>query len=84
MSISTLTSKCQVTIPKEIRKRLGIQERDKISFIIRGKDVLIKPIKGNILDLRGIVKPKNKPENLSEIRKIIRKKRHEKRFLNNE
>lgn len=73
MPTSTLTSKGQVTIPKEIREALGLKEHDKVSFIQRGGNVLIKPIKGDILDLRGSVKPKRRPENFEEIRKITRK-----------
>lgn len=32
MSISTMTSKGQVTIPKEIRERLGLKEGDRLVF----------------------------------------------------
>ncbi len=73
MPTSTLTSKGQVTIPKEIREVLGLKEHDKVNFVKRGGSVLIKPIKGDILDLRGSVKPKNRPENFEEVRKITRK-----------
>jgi AbrB family looped-hinge helix DNA binding protein len=72
MSISTLTRKGQITIPKEIRDVLGLKEHDKVSFIKRGDDILIKPIKGDILDLRGTVKPKRKPEDFEEVRRITR------------
>lgn len=70
----SLTSKGQVTIPKEIRNALGLKERDKVAFIRKGDEVIIKPIKGNILELRGVVKPKEKSENFEEIRKITKKK----------
>lgn len=73
MPTSTLTSKGQVTIPKEIREALGLKEHDRVNFVKRGSDILIKPIKGNILDLRGSVKPRKRPENFEEIRKITRK-----------
>ncbi|MEA2564192.1 MAG: prlF antitoxin for toxin YhaV toxin [Acidobacteriota bacterium] len=32
MSASTLTSKGQVTIPKEVRERLGLKEGDRLVF----------------------------------------------------
>lgn len=73
MPTSTLTSKGQVTIPKEIREVLGLKEHDRVNFVKRGGDVLIKPVKGDIFGLRGSVKPKNRPENFEEIRKITRK-----------
>jgi antitoxin PrlF len=34
MSISTLTSKGQTTIPKDIRKRLNLQPGDRLEFVI--------------------------------------------------
>jgi AbrB family looped-hinge helix DNA binding protein len=41
--ITTLTSKGQVTIPKEIRDELGLQPHDKIRFTLEnGHAVLVK------------------------------------------
>lgn len=74
MQMSAVTSKGQVTIPKEIRDMLGLKEHDRVQFVKRGPDVLLKPVKGNILDLRGSIKPRNRPGNFEEIRKITRKK----------
>ncbi len=44
MSVSTITSKGQTTIPKNIRKYLKLHSGDKIDFIIgkEGKVYLIK------------------------------------------
>lgn len=72
MTTSTLTSKGQVTIPKEIRDALGLKEHDRVSFVRRGDDVIIKPIK-DIIELRGSVKPKKRPENYDEVRRTSRK-----------
>jgi AbrB family looped-hinge helix DNA binding protein len=73
MPISTLTSKGQVTIPKEIRDALGLKVHDRVNFIERNGEIVIKPLKGNILDLKGSVKPKKRPENFEEVRKMTRK-----------
>lgn len=73
MPTSTLTSKGQVTIPKEIREELGLKEHDRVNFVKRGSDILIKPIKGNILDLRGSVQPGKRPEDFEEVRRITKK-----------
>ncbi len=35
--VSTVSSKGQVTVPAEIRRRLGIEPGDKLSFIIENK-----------------------------------------------
>jgi len=42
---STLTSKGQITIPKEIRVRLGLHEGEKVDFISEGGEIIIRPAK---------------------------------------
>ena len=41
MELAKVTSKGQVTIPVEIRKKLGIREGDKILFIEEGNKIVI-------------------------------------------
>ncbi len=41
MELAKVTSKGQVTIPVEIRKKLGIREGDKILFIEEGNKIII-------------------------------------------
>lgn len=53
--LSTVTSKGQVTIPKEIRDRLHIRSNDRVDFVMDGDRVLLVPVK-TLLDLRGAVK----------------------------
>lgn len=55
--ISTVTSKGQVTIPKEIRVLLQIKPSDKVDFTIEGDRVILKPIK-TLMDFRGSVSAK--------------------------
>lgn len=55
MALSTLTKKGQTTIPKEIRRILKLEPDDRILYLVEGDKVFIKPVKGNILDLRGSV-----------------------------
>ena len=44
MSVSTVTSKGQTTIPKDIRKRLKLHAGDKIDFIVESEGrVVIEP-----------------------------------------
>lgn len=43
MNISTLTTKCQATIPSDVRKELGLHAGDKIGFeMLRGKIYIVK------------------------------------------
>lgn len=74
MSVSTLTKKWQTTIPKDIRKFLRLKAEDKILYLIDGEKVILKPLKGNILDLRGSVKTKEKNLDFSKQREEIKKR----------
>ena len=40
---SVLSTKGQVTVPKRIRTRLGLRVGDRVEFVVRGKDTLIRP-----------------------------------------
>ena len=70
---STVTRKGQVTIPKAIRDRLGVKEGEKVLFVMRGEEVVLKGIKGTILDLRGSVQPSAQPEDFAKIRQSVRR-----------
>ena len=43
-NIATITSKGQVTIPKAIRQSLGIQERDRLLFVVEGEHLRVVPL----------------------------------------
>ena len=73
MAQSLITRKGQVTIPKEIRERLKAKEGETVTFLLRGNDVVLKVIHGNILDLKGSVKPKKRPENFEAVRRSVRR-----------
>lgn len=56
MAYSTLTSKGQTTIPREIRKLLGLKENDRILYEVVNGQVAIKPAP-SVHELYGIFKP---------------------------
>lgn len=70
---SKVTRKGQITIPKEIRDRLRVREGEKVVFVLRGNEVVLKVIRGTILDLKGTVKPHAHPEDFGEIRKSVKR-----------
>jgi AbrB family looped-hinge helix DNA binding protein len=72
MSASTVTRKGQVTIPKTIRDRLGVKEGEKVFFVVRGGEVVLKVLRGNILDLKGSVKPSARPEDFESVRRSVK------------
>jgi antitoxin PrlF len=40
---TTVSSKGQVTVPVEIRKRLGVKGGDRLRFVLREGDVVLRP-----------------------------------------
>jgi AbrB family looped-hinge helix DNA binding protein len=56
--VSTITSRGQVTVPVEIRRRLRLDTPDKISFVLDDEgNVALRKAKLSVADLRGIVPP---------------------------
>jgi len=74
MVMSKVTSKGQATIPKEIRDQLGLKPGDRVAFIRRGNWVILYPVKGTLLDLRGSIKPRSRPEDLEEVRREVKER----------
>jgi antitoxin PrlF len=75
MSIATLTSKGQITIPKEIRERLRLQTGHRLEFRVGadGKVTLI-PRNKDIRSLKGIIRsPRKRPVSLEEMDEAIAK-----------
>jgi AbrB family looped-hinge helix DNA binding protein len=60
MPTSTVTVKGQTTIPKAIRNYLKLKPKDTLMYIPDGERVVIKPLRGSLLDLKGILKPYHK------------------------
>jgi AbrB family looped-hinge helix DNA binding protein len=48
--LATLTSKSQITIPAEIRRRLGIGPGDKVVLEIEGDRAVLRPLHGSFTD----------------------------------
>lgn len=76
MPIATLTSKGQITIPKEVRDALHLAQNDKVAIVVEEGVAVIKPIKGKILDIGASIKisAKKKPINFKRVRKETMKR----------
>jgi AbrB family looped-hinge helix DNA binding protein len=56
MPTATLTSKGQITLPKEVREHLHLAEGDRVEFVIQPQgDVQIQPLKGSVQKLFGML-----------------------------
>ena len=57
MTVATLTSKGQTTIPKQVREHLKLNPGDKLDFVIEaGGRVVIRPAKLDVRELKGLLK----------------------------
>lgn len=62
MTTATMTSKGQVTIPAEIRQRMGLGTGDRIEFVeLDGGEFAIRPAIDDVRSLKGLLrKPADK------------------------
>ena len=77
MPISILTQKGQMTIPKEVRKALNLKPSEKVVIVVEGSQAIIRPLKGNILDIGGSLKvsdKKEKPIDFHKVREAVKKR----------
>ena len=61
MPTATVTSKGQITIPKKVRQALRLGVGDRVEFVIaRSGEVLVRPGKGDVGDLKGLLRRRNR------------------------
>jgi AbrB family looped-hinge helix DNA binding protein len=58
---TTMTQKGQVTVPAEIRARLGLRPRDRVRFELVGDDVRLRPAPSWIARHFRVVRATGKP-----------------------
>ncbi|MDP3955607.1 MAG: AbrB/MazE/SpoVT family DNA-binding domain-containing protein [bacterium] len=54
--ITTVTQKGQITLPKNMREKLGIKKYGKVHLRVAGNYLAVRPVK-DILDLAGSFRP---------------------------
>ena len=74
MQNSTLTSKGQVTIPAEVRRRLGLHPGDHVGFIVDGDEVRLVRKESRIEAAFGICKTKGTSVSLEDMEQIIKRR----------
>lgn len=75
MSTATITSKGQITIPKDVRSICDLRAGDKVNFVTR-KDgsVSFIPIKKSLATLKGIVDKPRKAISVEEMKAVIKQR----------
>jgi AbrB family looped-hinge helix DNA binding protein len=71
---SKLTIRGQTTIPKPIREYLGLEPGDRVLFVVKEDEVVLQPVRDTLLDLRGSVESRRKPEDFDKVRAEVRKR----------
>jgi antitoxin PrlF len=71
--IATMTSKGQVTLPKEIRSRLGLETGAKLDFVFQEDGtVIIRPVTRTALGLSGMLRrPGQRPVSVKRMNEGI-------------
>ena len=76
MPISTLTSKGQTTIPKEVRDHLRLSSGDQIDFVIQADgSVVLRPATLRVRELKGMLHRKGmKAVSIDDMTEAIRRR----------
>jgi antitoxin PrlF len=77
MTVATITTKGQTTIPKRIREHLKLHAGDRLDFVIDDSgEVLLRPATSDVTELEGILhRPGIKTVSIEEMSRAI-KARH--------
>ena len=70
---SKVTSKGQVTLPKELREALGIRAADEVTFELREGEAVIKPARRGFLSRFGSISLQERPEDWQKVRELVSK-----------
>ncbi len=74
MEEATLTSKCQITVPKAVREALGLSAGDRIRFVPSLNGYRLVAVKADITGLRGFIKsPHPRAATVEEMNQAVAK-----------
>lgn len=73
MATSTMTTKGQVTIPLDVRRRLGLNAGDRIEFVEGGDGTFaIKPAVDDVRSLKGMLRKPARPVSVEDMKVAVR------------
>jgi AbrB family looped-hinge helix DNA binding protein len=70
MIVTKIGRRGQITVPKEIQRLLSVHEGDRVAFIQRGNEVVLRPLSRTLKELRGSV-PVSGPQDFDAIRRRV-------------
>jgi antitoxin PrlF len=72
MSAATLTSKGQLTLPKEIRTAMGVGPGDRVEFVrMEDGNFAVLPAAQPVKRLKGLIARPDKPVSLGDMERAI-------------
>ncbi len=72
MATAVVTSKGQITIPKAVRERLGVDAGDRVEFVETEQGVFtIVAATRDVKELKGIVPKPAKPVTVEDMNRVI-------------
>ena len=72
MSTATITSKGQITIPKDVREALGVDTDDRLEFVQTGKGVYeVIAASRDVRELKGMIERTRRPVSVEAMRKSV-------------
>lgn len=66
---SRVGQKGQITLPAELRARLGIKPKDTVEFVPEADGIKVRPRKSRLLEGFGAVQPHHRPEDWTAVRR---------------
>ena len=72
MATAVITSKGQITIPKSVRERLGVDAGDRVEFVETDNGVFtVVAATRDVKELKGIVPKPAKPVSVDDMNRVI-------------
>jgi AbrB family looped-hinge helix DNA binding protein len=72
VATAVVTSKGQITIPKEVRDALGVQSGDRVEFVETAKGVFeVVAASRDVRELKGIIGKPPRPVSVEDMRKAV-------------
>jgi AbrB family looped-hinge helix DNA binding protein len=75
MATATLTSKGQITIPQEVRRRLGLASGDRIEFVETAPgEFALRPATKDVRSLKGMIRRPRRPVSIDAMNAAIKRR----------
>ncbi len=71
MATATITSKGQITLPKAVRTKLGLEAGHRVEFIETDAGFLVKPATRDVRLLKGILRKPRRAVTIEDMNKSL-------------